>query len=142
MTVGDRSRRASNELARRCAVGCLTLLFATEAAARTPDEGEEAELLRAIGYADYSSDVSPKAQAAVVFRDPERSMPGYNLYASRPFRRAERIDSTGRSVRSWRGSERQLGHWSNVRLLANGDLFVVGADEARRSESPGRAPKR
>jgi hypothetical protein len=57
------------------------------------------------------------------------SYPGYSLYASRPLKRAELIDETGRVVRRWRGAG--VGHWSRVLLLESGDLLVVGSDEDR-----------
>jgi hypothetical protein len=86
---------------------------------------EELEQLRALGYVDFAAEAAPAARSGVVKHEPERSSPGYGLYASRPLRRAELIDAQGRAVRVWQGAG--PGHWSHVLLLPDGDLLVVGS---------------
>jgi hypothetical protein len=113
----------------RGVVSCLVVgaALAVAAVAQTSSD-EELEQLRALGYLDFSETAPSAAQSGVTVLDAARSQPGYNLYASRPLRRAELIDAHGRVVRSWERGER--GHWSRVRLLSDGDLLVVGSDEA------------
>jgi len=91
-------------------------------------EPEELDHLRALGYVDFSESAAPE-QAGVTVHDPERSQPGYSLYASRPWMAAELLSASGEVVRKWAGSGQ--GHWSRVRLLPDGDLLVVGSDHKR-----------
>ena len=44
-------------------------------------EPEELDHLRALGYVDFSESAAPE-QTGVTVHDPERSQPGYSLYAS------------------------------------------------------------
>ncbi len=86
---------------------------------------EELEALRALGYAGYTESSTDEA-GGVVSWDRERSYPGYNLFATRNSRKAELIDAEGAGIRSW--SLAKEGHWERVRLLANGDVLVIGSD--------------
>lgn len=101
--------------------------LAVAAGAQTPSD-DQIEQLRALGYLDFSETTPDAGSSGVTRFDPERSQPGYNLYASRPLRRAELIDARGEVVKRWEMGDR--GHWSRVRLLPGGDLLVVGSDEA------------
>ncbi len=84
--------------------------------------------LRSLGYAGVveREDGEKADQESVVLHVRERSYPGYNLYSVFKLCAAELIDAEGDTVRWW--SHR--GHnWVNVKLLPNGDLLALGAEE-------------
>jgi hypothetical protein len=90
-----------------------------------PPDARRLEALRALPYAGgYPAD--EEEETGVVFRDPERSCPGYSLYAIHALCDAELIDEEGRVINSW--SHRPRRKWTRAELLPNGDLLVVGTE--------------
>lgn len=69
----------------------------------------------------------------VVFCDPQRSCPGYNLYGVHRFSMAELIDEEGNVINSWSLTPRHT--WERAELLPNGDLLAIGIEM---SLKPGR----
>ena len=89
----------------------------------------EEERLRALGYVDTTGERRSPHESSVPIRDPDRIAPGYTLYASCASCRADLIDSTGRSIRSWAGTG--CRRWSRAKLLSDGDLLVVEMADAK-----------
>ena len=118
------------------AAGLLAVLLAVcgcEKAAQTPagqsgtqrDTAADLDALRSLPYAGgYTT--SEDEVGGVVFRDEERSCPGYNLYCVQDLSMAELIDEDGTPVNSWSYSPSLC--WQRAELLPNGDLLAVGAD--------------
>jgi hypothetical protein len=77
-----------------------------------------------LGYTASSRERHPESRSGVVHRDPERSSPGYNLYTDRYQCQATLIDSEGVEVARWQRPEDRC--WSNVQLLPDGDVLVIG----------------
>ena len=106
---------------------------AVQARRETVAEREsDLDFLRSIGYADTSEDVREEDAALVSSFDPKRSYPGYTLYSERYECSASLIDAHGEVVNEWRRPDH---YWSNVELLDDGDLLVVGAAEVPRGEA-------
>lgn len=83
--------------------------------------------LRALPYTGFSPAGEDRHKAGVVALDRDRSEPGYNLTTHRSLCTAELLSATGRPLGRWRMDG--CRHWSNSRLLANGDLLVLGMDD-------------
>jgi len=81
--------------------------------------------LRSLPYVGFSSQKADEGESGVVRFDAQRSCPGYNLYSSHKLCSASLIDARGEVIRFWEHPGR---HWTNCRLLPNGDLLVVGRD--------------
>ncbi len=91
---------------------------------------ERREALLALGYLGGYESVP--ANVGVVSHDPERALPGYNLYASGHGPQAILTDMTGRVVHSWqRRAPRaykikpQRNFWRRVHLLPGGELLAI-----------------
>ncbi len=97
------------------------------------NSAEKVDQLRSLPYSGFVSAEEDDEANGVVFRDAVRSQTGVTLYTMERLSRAELIDETGKSLRTWR-DERGLD-WYHTELLENGDLLVVGAT---RSEAGGR----
>jgi hypothetical protein len=95
----------------------------------TPQAATKASLddLRALPYTGFSPAGEDRDKAGVVVLDRGRSEPGYNLTTHRSLCTAELLSATGRALGRWRMDG--CRHWSNSRLLDDGDLLVVGMDE-------------
>jgi hypothetical protein len=106
----------------------------------TPGERspEEVDRLRSLPYAGFSSRADSQPDG-VVEHDPDRAYAGYTLYSVHEKCRADLIDMEGAVVRSW--SLEASSSWSNVELLPDGDLLVVGWDASEEGE-PGIADEK
>ncbi len=87
----------------------------------------EIERLRSLPYAGWSRKEAT-GNSGVKY-NPELSWPGYNLYVNRDQCEAILIDAGGNVVNLWRDDVNGW-YWSHCQLLSNGDLFVVGAENA------------
>ncbi|MDY7096288.1 MAG: arylsulfotransferase family protein [Acidobacteriota bacterium] len=97
--------------------------------AESAQSGGEASLddLRALPYTGFSPAGEDRDKAGVVALDRGRSEPGYNLTTHRSLCTAELLSATGRTLGRWRMDG--CRHWSNSRLLGDGDLLVIGMDD-------------
>ena len=94
--------------------------------------GERGEMpsvddLRALPYTGFTAAGEDRDKSGVVVLDRARSEPGYNLTTHRSLCSAELLSATGRALIQW-----TLPHcrqWSNILLLENGDVAVIGMDE-------------
>jgi len=98
--------------------------------------------LRALPYIG-SVDIQLGDKNGVSVYKKNDSYPGYNLYSIRALSTAELIDMEGNIINSWSFSTSEF--WSNVELLPNGDLLVVGArpptEQETKDEYEGGNPK-
>jgi outer membrane protein assembly factor BamB len=89
---------------------------------------ESVDALRALGYIGFTEEKADPVKRGVVRIEPEVSWPGHNLVSNHRLASAELFTSTGELLRRWQlPNSRQ---WQRCRLLANGDLLVIGEDEA------------
>lgn len=88
---------------------------------------QDVSSLQALPYAGYAEEEDEEEQQRVnvVLLDEARSQPGYSLYSAFRLASAYLIDARGEVVRSW--SDPEGYHWARCRLLADGDLLVVGS---------------
>lgn len=100
----------------------------------TSQDAADVDHLRALPYAGFSSRTAQEGRVGVVIFDRSRSGPGFNLYSNRSLCNARLIDPRGRVVRAW--GDAKSRHWSNVELLENGDLLVLGSQAGRLPLSP------
>jgi len=100
--------------------------------AEEADRAKELQRLLSLPYLGFSEEKAKEDVDGVIMHDEERSYPGYNLYSVRNFCTAKLIDNLGNIVRSWK--YQPCGHWSNCKILPNGDLLVVGTDHMDSSE--------
>ena len=115
-----------------CAGGC-------EKAAQNQGEDDttqevsqsELEALRSLPYAG-GVETSEDEVGGVVFRDAQRSCPGYTLYGIHKLSAAELIDEDGKVVKSWSHAESQA--WERAELLPNGDLLAIGSEPSYQSD--------
>ncbi len=96
-----------------------------EPATRADHDGNNVNALRSLPYAG-GTPASGDEQTGVVFRDPERSWPGYTLYTVQSLSMAELIDEDGAVVHGW--SYSPSDRWERGELLPNGDLLAIGVD--------------
>jgi hypothetical protein len=99
---------------------------------------EDVDRLRSLPYAGFSSRTDSQADG-VVEHDPARAYAGYTLLSVHEKCRADLVDMKGTVVRSW--SLQPSSSWSNVELLPDGDLLVVGWDASEAGE-PGIADEK
>ena len=90
-----------------------------------PPDAAEVQRLRSLPYTGGYS-VEEEGPVGVVYRDPELSCPGYNLYTIHALCIAELMDEDGTVIKSWQYKPRLRWGWAE--LLAGGDLIVVGAE--------------
>ncbi len=95
--------------------------------AETAAAGDERDVdqIRALPYLAFSSDRAEDGAVGVVAFDRDRAESGYRLYSNRGLCNARLIDPRGRVVRAW--GDARSRHWSNVELLTDGDLLVLGS---------------
>lgn len=70
----------------------------------------------------------------LVFRDPQRSCPGYTLFSAFRQGKAVLVDDEGEVVHTWQAPNAWF--WVRVKLLANGDILTTGADKRAPSDTP------
>ena len=84
------------------------------------------EMLRSVPYIALTEAEIDEADTGVVFHDPRRVSDGLNLYCSRYAGKAYLLDMKGRVVHRWDFlSHGEAGSYHHVRMLPNGDLFVI-----------------
>ncbi|MBZ5639850.1 MAG: aryl-sulfate sulfotransferase [Acidobacteriia bacterium] len=106
--------------------GCGPTPPSSRSASSAPADSQEAvDRLRSLPYAG-AAPFADREGDGVVQADERRSCPGYNLYSIHERCRAELVDARGKLVRAWQ--LQPSSSWSNVVLLPNGDLLVVGWD--------------
>lgn len=91
---------------------------------------DEVDRIRALGYAGFGDDVDRERRGGVVYVDPARAWPGYNLTSVSKLCVADLFDVHGNVVHSWRDPDGRA--WDHVELLEDGDLLVVGSDRGQR----------
>jgi hypothetical protein len=84
------------------------------------------ERLRALGYLDYASEVTPadESESGVTLFDPARAQPGHNLAVSSLECAAHLLDMRGEVLHVWRQPD--CGRWFSAEWLRDGDLVVNG----------------
>ncbi len=98
----------------------------------TPEQQEQIDRLRSLPYTGAAPERDSEADGVAVY-DERRSCPGYSLYSVHQLCRAELIDARGKVLRSWQ--LQPSSSWSNVELLPNGDLLVVGWDANEQADA-------
>ena len=83
------------------------------------------DTLRSLPYAG-GYETNEDEVGGVVFRDEQRSCPGYTLYGIHKLSAAELIDEDGHVVKSWSHADSQA--WERAELLPNGDLLAIGSE--------------
>ncbi len=83
--------------------------------------------LRGLPYAGTVVGDDPE-HVGVVYVDPKRTEPGYNLVTLAQLSEAVLIDAEGQTIRSWSMSPSR--RWSHCILTPTGDLYALGADNA------------
>ncbi|MBI5432038.1 MAG: aryl-sulfate sulfotransferase [Planctomycetes bacterium] len=86
--------------------------------------------MRSLGYSGVTNEASDDRRTGVVFADPKRVSPGYNLTSVSKFCTADLFDQSGKLVHRWRDPTERA--WDHVELLADGDLLVVGSERGER----------
>ena len=120
--MNARRKRRAGRIVAASALAAVGLCALGEAHADAPLD--EAPLLEALGYADWSEE--PAVGAGGVRRfDAALASRGYNLVSSRPVARATLLDMDGRVVHVWSTPELP-GSWENAELAPDDDLFVLG----------------
>ncbi|HYD48356.1 MAG TPA: aryl-sulfate sulfotransferase, partial [Terriglobales bacterium] len=94
--------------------------------AHAPSEADR-ERLEALGYEPWVKDAEPATETGVITHDRRRTAPGYLLFANRGSCNAKLIDNSGKVHHTWQGPVQ--GFWSDVELMPDGDLYVVGATD-------------
>jgi hypothetical protein len=85
---------------------------------------DEALRLDALGYVDYSPDLSNLDQSGVSHVDESLAAPGHTLVVSSMECAARLIDLSGRELHYWK--QQECVRWWSAELMQNGDLVVVG----------------
>jgi hypothetical protein len=97
---------------------------------------DEALRLDALGYVDYSPELSNLDRSGVSHVDESLAAPGHTLVVSSIECAARLIDLSGRELHYWR--QQDCVRWWSAELMQNGDLVVDGGRPI--SEAlPGRA---
>jgi hypothetical protein len=91
-----------------------------------PDDPLVGDLM-ALGYLAYV-EADDEERAGVTLWDRSATLPGYVLVVSRNARRADLVDREGSLVHRWFADG--VGYWARALLMPNGDLIVVGEDDA------------
>ncbi|MEZ6085555.1 MAG: arylsulfotransferase family protein [Phycisphaerae bacterium] len=81
--------------------------------------------LRGLPYAGTVVGDDPE-HVGVVYVDPQRTEPGYNLVTLAQLSEAVLIDAEGQTIKSWSISPSR--RWSHCILTPSGDLYALGAD--------------
>jgi hypothetical protein len=126
--------------------GCVVLLLLALLAgcrdetkdASKPPGLSEADLTRLhmLGYEPWVEETpEPGRKTGLVSLRPDRSFPGYTLFASRGAREASLLAPDGRLAHRWH-SPKGLGFWSDTMMLADGTLLVVGATSDEFEDQP------
>ncbi len=100
--------------------------------ALSQEQQEQIDRLRSLPYAGNAPTADSDADGVAVL-DEKRSSPGYDLYSVHQRCRAELIDAKGKVLRAWQ--LQPSSSWSNVELLPNGDLLVVGWDANEQADA-------
>ncbi len=85
---------------------------------------DEALRLEALGYADYSPDLSNLDRSGVSHVDESFAAPGHTLVVSSIECAARLIDLSGRELHYWK--QQECIRWWSAELMRNGDLVVAG----------------
>jgi len=102
---------------------------------------EEALRLAALGYADYSPEISNLDLSGVVHLDESLAAPGHTLVVASTACAAQLVDLSGRELHSWKQSE--CLRWWSAKLMQNGDLVVNGGrptSQAAPRQANGKKP--
>ena len=85
---------------------------------------DEALRLDALGYVDYSPDLSNLDRSGVTHVDESLAAPGHTLVVSSTECAARLIDLSGRELHYWK--QQECIRWWSAELMQNGDLVVAG----------------
>jgi hypothetical protein len=103
------------------------IVSADEEISRKPEDWDKRlEMFRSVPYLDLSETIVDESDTGVVFSNPQKSHPGYNIYCTRMSGEAFLLDMEGRAFHRWTylhigGS----GSYHHVVMLNNGDLMVI-----------------
>jgi arylsulfotransferase ASST len=91
--------------------------------------GHSLEKLKSLPYLTWVSSGNTIEKEGVTLYDPERTLPGLNLYNPRNLSTAYLIDLSGNVLHSWKYHLLARDSWHHVELCKNGDLLVIIKDE-------------
>jgi hypothetical protein len=106
--------------------GCRKAEESSNAATQPADVQAKLDRLRALPYVGFVEGTESDQREGVIYRDPQRSCPGYNLLTILQKSRADLIDEEGNLVHTW--SYQPSREWGHCELLPSGDLLIMGVD--------------
>jgi hypothetical protein len=95
-------------------------------------DAKTAEELYMLGYAQYAEDAGDE-QDGVTLLARDKVSPGYSLHVNHGLCGAQLMDVEGSVLHEWVAEP--CHHWSHARLMPDGDLLVVAAEEPKDDSS-------
>lgn len=89
-------------------------------------DAKRAEELYMLGYAQYAEEKGDEQDGVTIIQR-EKVSPGYSLHVNHGLCNAWIMDLEGIVLHEWKDPD--CHHWSHARLMPDGDLLVVGAQE-------------
>lgn len=108
-------------------LSCPAIIPVSARAQAARVEEADRQRMEALGYEAWVKEGEVPGRTGVTLYDRRRTAPGYVLFPNRGSCNAQLIDNSGKVVHSWQGS--LPGFWSDVELMPDGALYVVGATD-------------